>query len=82
MLRQSLDIRIFLDLANFSTAEIEAVVNKAKGPNVTLDTVKEWQRKAGELADSAQLASQQVVELANIETGREANSPDEGKGDK
>ena len=74
LLRQSLDIRTFLDLANFSTAEIEAAVSKAKGPNVTPDTIKEWQRKAGELADSAQLVSQQVVELANIETGREANS--------
>jgi hypothetical protein len=73
LLRQSLNVRTFLDLANHSTAEIEAAF-KAKAQIVSRDTIEQWQRKARELAAAAQLESQQVVEVAIKENGREANS--------
>jgi hypothetical protein len=79
LLRQSLNIRTFLDLANLSIAEIEAAF-KAKGQIVSRDTIEQWQRGARELAAAAQPAPQQVADLANIESGREANaSPEEGE---
>lgn len=73
LLRQSLNVRTFLDFANLPTAEIEAAF-KAEGRIVSHDIIVQWQREARELAVAAQLASQQSVELANIETGREAKS--------
>lgn len=76
LLRQSLNVRTFLDLANRPTAEIKAAF-KTDGQIISRATIEQWQREARELAAAARPASPPVMELANIEAGREANAPAE-----
>jgi hypothetical protein len=77
LLRQSLHVRTFLDLANLPAAKIEAAF-KAEGQIISRDMIDQWIAQAKELAANAQPVSPQGVTSADIGTGREANSPAEG----
>jgi hypothetical protein len=74
LLRQSLNVRTFRDFANLPAAKIEAAF-KAEGQIISRDMIDQWIAQAKELAADAQPVSPQVVKLADVGTGREANSP-------